>query len=121
MKEERMYILTMLNEGKITADEAVCLLNALASTEPRGFDEFAKSVKEKAVNFAEMAEPKVKKAAKDIKDKSVEVFGSIKGKFKEMKENDNINDAEESEYVIVSDEDEIIDASDDISEDSTEE
>ena len=38
-----------------------------------------------------------------------------------MKENDDINDAEESEYVIVSDEDEIIDASDDISEDSTEE
>ncbi|MBO5561820.1 MAG: hypothetical protein J6A07_09230 [Firmicutes bacterium] len=81
MKEERMLILTMLNEGKITADEAVNLLNALTkSSEDKksDFDNFARGVKFRATSFAERAEPKVKKAAKGIKQKSVEVFSNLK-------------------------------------------
>ena len=82
MKEERMFILNMLNEGKITADEAVNLLNALPSPSA-SFDEFARGVKSKAADFREKAEPKVKKAAQDIRDRSVEAFGNLKDIIKE--------------------------------------
>ncbi len=86
MKEERMLILNMLNDGKITADEAVALLNAITATETGGkIDNFAHGVKAKAVGFAEKAEPKVKKAAAGIKNKSAEVIGNIKDKLKEKK------------------------------------
>ncbi len=82
MKEERMFILTMVNEGKISASEGVELLNALAATESTiAFDEFARGVRDKTADFADKARPKVKKAARDIRDKSVEVFGTIKDKF----------------------------------------
>ena len=82
MKEERMFILNMLNEGKISADEAVNLLNALPSPE-RSFNDFAREMKNKAVDFKEKAEPKVKKAAQDFRDRSVEAFDNIKDIIKE--------------------------------------
>ena len=80
MKEERMFILTMVNEGKISASEGVELLNALAATE-NSLDGFARGVKDKTADLADRAKPKVKKAATSIKNKSVEVFDSLKGKF----------------------------------------
>lgn len=99
-----MFILNLLKEGKINADEAVNLLNALAATETNGFDEFARGVKVKAADFAEKAEPKMKKAAYDIRSKSAEVFDSIKEKIKERKVQDEPNEIIEGEYVeIVSD------------------
>ena len=104
MKEERMLILTMLNEGKITADEAVNLLNALAkSADGKGsdFDNFAKGVKFRATSFAERAEPKVKKAAKGFKQKSAEVFGNLKERIMEKTSQADVTAAasEEFDYV----------------------
>ena len=83
MKEERMMILNMLNDGKITADEAVALLNAISNDKEKlDLDSFARGVRGKAADIAERAEPKMKKAAQEIKEKSVEVFGTISNKFK---------------------------------------
>ena len=101
MREERMFILNMLSDGKITADEAVNLLNALNTPESRSFDEFARGIKGKAAVFAEKAEPKVKKAAQGIKDVSVEVFGGIKEKMMEKKAQDDENGPTDAEYVEV--------------------
>ena len=105
-----MFILTMVNEGKITAAEGVELLNALASCESTiDLDGFARGVKDKTADFADKAKPKVKKAARDIRDKSVEVFGTIKDKFSDKfgtsegaaAKDDEIldGDGEGSEYV----------------------
>ncbi len=103
MKEERMLILNMLNDGKITADEAVSLLNALPS-EGCSFDDFARSVKTKVEGFAEKAEPKVKKAAQDIRDRSVEAFDNIKDKIKEKRAESAAAAEKENGYAADSDE-----------------
>lgn len=103
MKEERMLILNMLNEGKITADEAVSLLNALPS-EGCSFDDFARSVKTKVEDFAGKAEPKVKKAAQDIRDRSVEAFDNIKAKIEEKRAESAAAAEKENGYAADSDE-----------------
>ena len=88
MKEERMAVLTMISEGKITADEGVSLLKALS----------------KSVDAEEKeAEPKVKKAAADLKVKGGEVASEIGEKIKAR-----INKAKEGSE----DEGEIIEAED---------
>ena len=107
MKEERMLILTMVNEGKITADEGVNLLNALAkSNAEKGsdFDNFARGVKFRATSFAERAEPKVKKAAKGFKEKSVEVFSNLKERIMEKTSQAEVtaSASEEFDYVDLS-------------------
>ena len=100
MKEERMFILTMVNEGKITAAEGVELLNALAATESSiDFDKLARNARTKAANFAEKAEPKVKRAAKGIKNKSVEVYHSIKGRFSDKAEEETAAAGNPDEYI----------------------
>lgn len=45
MKNERMMILEMVNEGTISVDEAVKLLNALNKSNINCFDEFAQDIK----------------------------------------------------------------------------
>lgn len=107
MKEERMLILTMVNEGKITAEEGVNLLNALAkSNAGKGcdFDNFARGVKFRATSFAERAEPKVKKAAKGFKEKSAEVFSNLKERIMEKTSQAEVtaSASEEFDYVDLS-------------------
>lgn len=105
-----MFILTMVNDGKISASEGVELLNALAASESSiDFDGFARGVKDKTADFADKAKPKVKKAARDLRDKSVEVLGNIKDKINDKfgssesaaaKETEVLDgDGEGSEYV----------------------
>jgi hypothetical protein len=84
MKEERMMILKMVDEGKISADDGVKLLKALnksVDTEEK-LSKAAKQFKSKVGDFAKEAEPKVKKAAHDIKIKSGEVAEVIGEKIK---------------------------------------
>jgi polyhydroxyalkanoate synthesis regulator phasin len=84
MKEERIMILKMVDEGKITADDGVKLLKALSrsvDTEEK-ISKAAKHFKEKVSDIAKEAEPKVKKAAHDIKVKSGEVADVIGEKIK---------------------------------------
>jgi hypothetical protein len=84
MKEERMMILKMVDEGKISADDGVKLLKALnksVDTEEK-LSKAAKQFKSKVGDFAKEAEPKVKKAAHDIRVKSGEVAEVIGEKIK---------------------------------------
>ena len=57
MKEEKMTILKMVEDGKITADEAVKLMKAMG-----GGDRLS-AVKEKVTVLSQNARPIVKKAA----------------------------------------------------------
>lgn len=105
MKEERMAVLTMISEGKITADEGVSLLKALSKsvdTEEK-LSKAAKQIKNKVSDIAKEAEPKVKKAAADLKVKGGEVASEIGEKIKAR-----INKAKEGS----DDEGEIIEAED---------
>lgn len=107
MKEERMMVLNMVNEGRITAEEAVNLLNALNKSNSETISAtaktFAKGVKEKTADIVEKAEPKVKKAAQDIAEMSVEVFGNIKDKIKEKTSQSEDETCDCSEYVDITD------------------
>lgn len=83
MKEERMFILTMLNEGKINSDEACRLLAALKpekntpSEIGEKVNKYAKTVKNKVTKIAKDAEPTVKKCADAVGEKLEDIKHGI--------------------------------------------
>ena len=81
MKQERMKILELLDQGKITAVEAASLLEALkASDNQEHFwdDETKKSVQEKVNQFSQ----NVENVSKDVGDKLETVFKEIEPKLR---------------------------------------
>ncbi len=84
MKEERMMILRMVDEGKINVDDGVKLLKAInkASDTEEKISKAANKIKTKVSDFAEEAKPVVKKAAHDLKVKGGEMADEIGGKIK---------------------------------------
>lgn len=88
MKEERMFILNMLNDGKLSADEACKLLAALKDFPGEGVsaeigekvNKCAGAVKEKVKKIAKEAEPAVKKYADKVSDKIDDIKTGIKNK-----------------------------------------
>ncbi|MCD7777081.1 MAG: hypothetical protein LUH47_01040 [Clostridiales bacterium] len=90
MKEERILVLNMLNEGKITADEAFKLLSVLNGSEPvkengefsEKVNKYAGDIKKKVTKLAKDAEPTVKKYAEAVGDKIEDIKSGIKNKKK---------------------------------------
>ena len=83
MKEERMFILKMVQDGKITADEAVKLLDSISPSHSKS--DTIRQVKEKANDIIEDAKPVVKKYA----NKSTRVLNDVVDAFKEGVDNFN--------------------------------
>ena len=90
MQEERMQVLKMVDEGKITVDEAAKLLDTLKGGNDTGrqfeekFKDFAQDMKEfckdvtcKINEMTKKAEPKVKEFAKTVVTKTAEVADNI--------------------------------------------
>ncbi|MDR2168379.1 MAG: hypothetical protein LBE35_11115 [Clostridiales bacterium] len=89
MQEERIQVLKMVEDGKITVDESIKLLEALRIGEPaadfeKKFNKFASDTKEffkdigKKVNeLYKGAEPKIKEATKKVAAKTAEVADNI--------------------------------------------
>lgn len=94
MKEERMKILKMVEEGKISVDEATKLLEALKETYPfesyddysfnekakdfaKNAESFAKDLGDRMSSFAKGMEPKVKKATEFVVGKTASVVDDI--------------------------------------------
>ena len=89
MQEERMQVLKMVDEGKITVDEATKLLEGLRATGgdkqfEEKFQAFASDMKEFCKDVAckineatKKAEPKVKEFAKNVASKTAEVADNI--------------------------------------------
>ena len=90
MQEERMQVLKMVDEGKITVDEATKLLESLKGGSDVGkqfeekFKDFAQDMKEfckdvtcKINDMTKKAEPKVKEFAKNVVTKTAEVADNI--------------------------------------------
>ena len=104
-KEERLLILNMVSEGKITVDESIKLLEALSEGENdfggnynsdmedkvNGFtaslDSFAKEVNEKAKTTYKDFEPKLKSATKTVVEKTVNVLNDITKSLNESLQN----------------------------------
>ncbi len=107
MKEERMAILKMVEEGKISTDDAVKLLDSIAAQKKSsGFDEkinkaarsmdcFAKEVKEKVSEAAKDFEPKVKNTAKIIVEKTTAFVDELSQALKDVGEKRGTNENEE--------------------------
>jgi len=97
MKQERLKVLSLLEEGKITADEAANLLEKLAQADNHHFinDERAEQFEESLQRFAKNAEcfakelgqkaaiaykdvePKLKKASQTVLEKTAAVVDEI--------------------------------------------
>ena len=101
MQEERMQVLKMVDEGKITVDEATKLLEGLRAAGGEGsrqfeekFKEFASDMKEFAkdvtckINEAtKKAEPKVKEFAKNVVSKTADIADNISQSLSEKVKN----------------------------------
>lgn len=106
IKEERLYVLNLLGEGKITADEATSLLESLAATEQIGYvsfeeydaedklEKFSKSVECFAKDFSgkientfKDMEPKVRKTTKAIMEKTAVIIDDISNSLNESIKN----------------------------------
>jgi len=107
MKEERMYILKLLSEGKVNAAEAEKLLDALSKKGKRDFwddgggetaeekmkklaksaEAFAKDVGSKMESFYTSVEPKVKKTTKVVLEKTASVIDDVSKSLRESVKN----------------------------------
>lgn len=110
MKHERMKVLEMLDEGKITAEEAAKLLEAMKSSGGSSHtfvfdDEAEKDMDEKLGRFTQGVdnftrefggrieslykdiEPKVRKASQSVLEKTAAVFDEISKSLNESLEN----------------------------------
>ena len=108
-KEERLIILNMLKESKITVDESIKLLNAIDNAGAENccsfdfgsnvnmedkfekftstLDSFAKEVGEKAKTTYKDLEPKLKSGTKTVIEKTICVLGDINNSLTESLEN----------------------------------
>jgi len=107
MKEERMYILNLLGEGKVSADEAAKLLEAVGKKSKREYFDEDFNAEEKLKNFSKSAqafakdfggkvevafkdmEPKVRKATKVVMEKTASVVDEISKSLHESLNNYN--------------------------------
>ncbi len=107
MKEERMFILNMLNEGKITSDDACKLLAALKTSDGGSSSsasdlgdkvgKYAKDIKDKVSKMAKDAEPTVKKYADVVSDKIDDIRENFKAKKASKPDDDEIIIIDEEE------------------------
>jgi len=95
MKQERLKILSMVEEGKITVDEATKLLEALKDSSPwldeyeswevedkinrfaRNAENFSKEVVGKVGSAYKGVEPKLEKATKTVLEKTAAIIDDI--------------------------------------------
>lgn len=106
MKQERMKVLSLLEEGKVTAEEASLLLDKLNQADGHHFisEETADQVEEKLHRFAKSAEhfakefgqkaacaykdvePKLKKASQTVLEKTAAIVDDIANSLHESLE-----------------------------------
>lgn len=115
MKEERLLILKMIEDGKINVDDGIKLLNAIKlgksfkrsemedklSKAVKTVDAFAKDVKLKVEDFTKDAEPKVKEAGKFVLDKTSVAFDEIGKAIKSAMDSGKKDNPSDEEFDIV--------------------
>ncbi len=118
MKKERMTILKMVNDGKITVDEAVKLMETIKDTKSIDAGDVIETVRERVCEIVEDAKPVVKKYADKAKEIGEDVYS--KGKIKMQEYKAKAKNADFVDEVIIDSSEDIIDevkeAADDIKE-----
>lgn len=113
MKKERLLILKMVNEGKITVDDAVKLLDSIKKESIIDAGNVIDSVKEKVTDFVDDAKPVVKKYATKAMEMGEDVYHKGKAKMGEykrkVKEDDIIDEVPEAS--VIDDENDVVDES----------
>lgn len=95
MKEERMMILSMLEQGKISSEEAVELLDALEIEEDSNYNQSIKNEtqeqlnKDKTKKVIDDFEKTLKKQGKKMEDFGAELGNKLSGLFSGIKEKSN--------------------------------
>ena len=90
---ERIMILEMVKNNKISVDDAVKLLNAINKNKNSSFDDFNEQLKYKFNNITKPNTNKIKENTQYIFNKSEEIFGDIKKSFREFFNSDiNVKD-----------------------------
>lgn len=112
MKKERMKVLTMVEEGKISVEEATKLLEALSVPdgifEPdyddmedkvnafsRAVDNFTRDIGDKIGETYKGMEPRLKKATRSVVEKTANIVDDIAKSLQESLK--NLNDDDEPE------------------------
>ncbi len=85
MKKERMAILKMISEGKITVDEAVKLMESMKENKVINASDIICGVKEKVSDIVDEAKPVVKKCADKAMEVGNDVYNKGKAKVEEYK------------------------------------
>ena len=111
MKEERMFILKMVQDGKITADEAVKLLESISPSHSKS--DTIRQVKEKANDIIEDAKPVVKKYANKATRVLNDVVDNFNNKPKKSDFTDDIIDDVSDHFDDLDDDFVVYDGSDD--------
>ena len=107
MKKERMAILKMVNDGKITVDEAVKLMETIKGTKSVDPGDMIESVREKVCEIVEDAKPVVKKYAGKAKEMGEDVY--YKGKTKVQEYRAKAKNSDFVDEVIIDPAEDIID------------
>ncbi len=103
MNNEKLMVLKLVDDGKITADEAVKLIKALGNSASereidledklnrfsQSVDCFAKDSKERVENFAKDVEPRFKNVAKVVIEKTASMVDDLSKVLKETVANIN--------------------------------
>lgn len=90
MKEERMFILNMVSDGKVTAQEGELLLKALGAS--GNCVEKMDGIRTKVMDFAKENEPRMRQMAHTIAEKSADVMDSVSRSIKEKVGSDENKD-----------------------------
>lgn len=106
MINERIMILEMVKDGKITVDEGVKLLNAINKNNSSNFDDFANDLKYKINNMYKPNTQKIKQNTQAFFNKTEEIFDDLTKSVKDFfnsnttMQNDNQNKNDSDNNVI---------------------
>ncbi len=102
---ERIMILEMIKDGKISVDDGVKLLNAVNKNSSSSFEDFTNDIKYKFNNIPKPDAQKIKQNTKEFFNKTEEVFDDLTKSIKdfftqnEKKDYDSSNDDRSNDVI----------------------
>ena len=91
MKNEIMMILKMVEDNKVSVDDAVKLINAVNKNKNSNFEDFADDLKFKFNNMPKPNKEKIKKNAQTFFNKTEEIFDEVTNSIKDFFNTNDLN------------------------------
>ncbi len=99
MTNERMMILEMVKDGKITVDDGVKLLNAISKSSSSNFDDFANDIKYKINNIPRPNSQKIKQNTQAFFNKTEEIFDDFTKSVKDFFNTNNTQQQDNNQTI----------------------